>query len=277
MIATEKIKSWLYKLSNLQWDLEQENLRQSYIEAADMDTQIRLEEITDDIEDEFLRIAEKVYLGMLTFCEHNSLKEHLQTCKRILNPFFKNKTTLLDSAYHAPSGDQYSLFVATCWKLLAPFKAFETESEDERIKKEGLVYLEHILESTAVIIKSLGIVPTKESEVYDAVRIVTQATFPKVIYPTESFQKEAKCYRPDILIPTLKCAIEYKYAMDEKRLIDTIDQILVDVKGYSHNRVYNLFYAVFYVKSGIWTEKKFNSVWEEREFPDNWKGIIVSA
>jgi hypothetical protein len=277
MIATEKIKNWLYKLNSLQWDLEQKYTQQSYIHEPDIDTQMRLAEIIYDLEDEFFHIAEKIYLGMLTFFEHNGLPEHLETCKRILNPFFKSKIALLVSGYHAPTGDQYSIFAATCWKLLSPFKVFDIESEDERLKKEGLVYLEHILESTAVIISSLGIVPTKEAEVYDAVKIVTKATFPKVIYPTESFQKEAKCYRPDILIPHLKCAVEYKYAMDVKRLIDTIDQILVDVKGYSHNRGYNLFYAVFYFKSGILTDKKFNSLWAEREFPDDWKGIIVFA
>lgn len=95
------------------------------------------------------------------------------------------------------------------------------------------------------------------------------------IIPSEAFIKTAKAYKPDILLPHLKCAIEYKYAKDENKLIETIDQILVDVKGYDKNASYNLFYAVFYAKPGIWTKKKFKTVWNEKGFPKNWKSIFV--
>jgi len=145
------------------------------------------------------------------------------------------------------------------------------------LNKTGITYLEQILASTAVIAKDLGKTPQNEKEVYESVRVVCKATFTSATFPTDSFQKTAKCYRPDILIPSLNCAVEYKYAITEKELNETIDQILIDVAGYAGHPTYKLFYAVFYVTVGACTAGRFHEIWKEKGFPDNWKGILVAG
>lgn len=275
-IDTGKLKEWLYRLNSIFNELEVENRTwEMYHQKMDTDQQMRHSSITDDLEDTFKYLAGKVYLSILAYVEHMGLTEHHKTCREELTVFLKDKKSLLDSGYYAPSGDEYSKFIEKCWMLLSPFSEFNEESDDKMLKKTGLIYLEHILNSTAVIIKALRGNPTSETAVYSAVKIVISSTFPDANHPSESFQKTAKCYKPDILIPSLNCAVEYKYAKDEKTLIKTIDEILIDVEGYRNNRIYKNFYAVFYVKSGIWTSARFDAVWKEKEFPENWKGIMV--
>ena len=188
-----------------------------------------------------------------------------------------------------------SSLITTYRNLLSIFPGF-LDTNTEILKRSGLIYLEHILESTHIIINKLEKKPKSEVEVYNAVKIVCEATFANaeflhfnMLTPTEqntfqftahftpSFQTQVKCYKPDILIPSLNCAIEYKYAESETSLIKTIEDILIDVKGYSNNFHYRIFYAVFYVKIGIWSRQRFNQVWTEKGFPENWKGIMVEG
>ncbi len=60
-------------------------------------------------------------------------------------------------------------------------------------------------------------------------------------------------------------------------LVKTIDEILIDVQGYANNQTYKIFYAVFYVSPGLITKQSFDAMWKARDFPDNWKGILVEG
>ncbi|EPU1022796.1 hypothetical protein ACVUNK_004389, partial [Escherichia coli] len=89
------------------------------------------------------------------------------------------------------------------------------------------------------------------------------------------FLKSFKEYKPDILIPELFTAVEYKYASTEEKLKSTIEQIAADVKGYTGDNDYNIFYAVFYVTTDFWGLEKFMNVWNENKFPQNWIPVYV--
>jgi hypothetical protein len=156
-------------------------------------------------------------------------------------------------------------------KFLIPFQAFDIELN----KNLGIIYLENILKHTAYILEELKTVPEKESDVYNSIKHVINSTFPDFMGLTESFYKEAKHYVPDILIPSLNCAVEYKYAKNLKRVTNTIEEILIDVQGYSNHHMYKLFYAVFYVKVGVCTQERFTAIWNGYNFPNNWKPILV--
>lgn len=229
-----------------------------------------------DMEDDFCNLARSVYKSTIVYLECIALKEYLNEFKSKIQPYLEENQKILTEKHHNETGENYSEFVSLVWSYLSPFPAFGFDDEF-LLKRTGITYLENILESTGVIIKALEKSPKSETQVYKAVKLVSQATFPAATFPTESFQKTAKCYIPDILIPSLNCAIEYKYAESETDLIRTIDEILIDVKGYAKNPTYKLFYAVFYVKPGIWVRKRFDQVWKEKEFPENWKGIFVEG
>ncbi|MDP2525641.1 hypothetical protein [Maribacter dokdonensis] len=158
-------------------------------------------------------------------------------------------------------------------EYLIPYQAFDKNI----FTSLGIMFLENILSNTSLILKELDVKPTNETHVSKHIKFVIKSTFPDSSFPTETFNKTAKCYKPYILIPSLNTAIEYKYAENEKRLITTIEQILIDVVGYSNHPKYKIFYAVFYVKVGTFSENRFNIIWKESKFPSNWKPIFVSG
>ena len=253
-------------------------LERETFSKVDEDVQTEFDLETEEYNDSFINLAETVYRICVAYIEGKGLDKYLILFKKVMKPHLEDRAKSLLWALDDESGVYYSTLVALFWDCLAPFKAFGDEGEAYLLKRAGLQYLEHILENTAVILKGLNITPTKEADVYNPIKVICKATFSNTtIAPSQSFQKIARCYVPDILIPSLNCAIEYKYAKDEQALISTIDQILADVQGYSSNPDYKIFYAVFYMKPAIWTKGRFDAVWEEKRFPKNWKGIIVEG
>ena len=101
-------------------------------------------------------------------------------------------------------------------------------------------------------------------------------TYPKLLkkQPRSKFIKTAQEYKPDILIPELKTAIEYKYAKSENRLKAIIDQIYADAANYTNDDDYLKFYAVFIIDGNFWAPPKCEAVWKEKNFPPNWIGIF---
>lgn len=226
---------------------------------------------------DFKNDSKKLYLTCLAYFEQKNLISYLQKFTSTLFPYFEDDEVLLKGTYDNDTGEAINNFTVEIEILLHPFSRLSLYENKFLIEKTGILYLEHILESTAVIIKELDKHPTSETQVYNSVKLLCKSTFKDAKFPSESFQKTAKCYIPDILIPSLSCAVEYKYAETEQKLIDTIDQILIDVKGYSNHSVYKIFYAVFYVKPGIWSQQRFKTVWDEKEFPKNWNWKMVEG
>lgn len=174
---------------------------------------------------------------------------------------------------HYWSGEPFNVFLAELRQFLSPLGVLDDESR--YLKLSGIQYLETILRNTATIIYKGGYSPTSEPEVYKAVRTVLEVIFPSAKSAKSNFLKTAQEYKPDILLPELSAAVEYKYADSEAKLKATIAQISDDVIGYTGDDDYNLFYAVFYVKNDFWGEEKFKTAWNEKKFPQNWRGIYI--
>lgn len=167
------------------------------------------------------------------------------------------------------------MFLHEAWAFLSAYEIFGENNIEHLLQRTGITYLETILKNTAVIIHHRKLNPKNETAVYNAVVDVCKAVFPKSSKPDSSFVKTAGEYKPDILIPALNCAVEYKYATTDKKLKATIEGILGDVQNYSDHQNYKLFYAVFYVKPDVWGVQKFEEVWKENNFPPNWKWVYV--
>ena len=261
-----RIRKLYYEMSAMFQDI---HFKGQYAEENNMALLMEI----DALEDNFFETGKLLYNICLAYFETQNLSNYLQRFERNMESVIQNRKKMLDNGYQ---DDAYSIFLGQIWEYMHPFPVFHNNDE-ELLSRIGLLYLEHILASTGVIIRDLGKVPKTETEVYNSVKIVSKATFKSAQFPTEAFVKTAKCYKPDILIPSLNCAVEYKYATDEKELNKTMDEILIDVVGYAHNRVYKVFYAVFYVAPATCTQDRFKVLWDEKEFPDNWKGILVEG
>ncbi|MCE3227937.1 MAG: hypothetical protein K0S32_2488 [Bacteroidetes bacterium] len=234
-------------------------------------------EVISEKKREFNSNAVKVYNMTLVYLEMKNVPLYIHRFKEKISPYYEDMNALPTLNGTDIYGVEKCIIVEEYRKILYPFRAFGGGEEKYLAR---LDILENILENTGFILRDRNIIPDREAVVYNAVKIVCEATFPGEAQfdgGHHPFYQQAKCYKPDILIPYLNCAVEYKFAKTETDLIRTIDEILSDVPGYSNHSVYKLFYAVFYVKTGIIQKKKFSEVWRSKGFPENWKEIIVEG
>jgi hypothetical protein len=229
-------------------------------------------ELKDNLENK----AKTVYKLIIAYLETSNLKEYLADFKTEFATLFTEKRNdLFDSEFDDGSGEMYSKTVSRLWHFLSPFEFSQQSYIDKLLKQTGVTYLERILRNTQVIINETNAKPTSEPQVYNAVKFVVKTVFPSALEPTSGFFKSFKNYNPDILVPEIHTAVEYKYADTETKLKAQIDQVVADTKGYTGDTNYEIFYAVFYVTDDFWGIDKFETVWKEMEFPKNWKGIYI--
>jgi len=228
------------------------------------------------LEIQFKEIATKLCLICCAYFESKGMNSYLQDFKIEMRSFLDNDNKLFQATrFDEQLGQYFSVFDDKIDDYLNAFPAFS--SLDFIMKRPGLKYLEHILENTHIVLNAMGVIPQKETEISRNMKFICEVTFPDTQFLGEPFVKAAKCYKPDLLIPSLNVAVEYKYAKTKQRLINTIDEILADVKGYSDHSTYKLFYAVFYVNANIISRQRFSEIWREKGFPKNWKGVLVTG
>lgn len=182
--------------------------------------------------------------------------------------------------------DDYSIFhyqgyevIQVIDSLLSPFDFMDNDSIENLAKANGIKYLENILQQTGAILENIKINPNSEPRVYNAVKFVIKSIFPSSIHPTKRFFTSFRNFEPDILIPQLEVAIEYKYAKDEATLKSTIEQIAPDAIGYAYDENYKLFYGVFYVtgEAKKMGQKRFEQAIIDMKYPKNWKFYYIEG
>lgn len=222
---------------------------------------------------EYLSLS--LYLTTVCLLDALGLHVYLNHFYRKFGRIFdaKDAASKYDIEIYVTGGEPYNIFLADLRQFIAPLDVLN--NIDRYLKLSGVQYLETILRNTATIIHKTKTIPTSEPQVYKCVRNIFEAVFPTAISPKSNFFKSYKQYKPDVLIPELLAAVEYKYAESEAVLKTTIGQISDDVKGYTGDKDYNLFYAVFYVKNDFWGKDKFNAAWVEKDFPKNWRSFYV--
>lgn len=194
----------------------------------------------------FERLTERLYLSTIRLLETEALPAYLrQFLSKFGEPLNANQAATAYDIDTMGDGEPHIVFLAQIRQFLEPLDVLD--GTNHYLRFAGIQYLETVLNNTASIIHKSGENPTSEPGVYNLVRNVLEAIFPSAISPKSNFLKTAQEYKPDILIPELSTAIEYKYAKDEAKLKATIAQISDDVKGYTGDVDYDLFYAVFYV------------------------------
>ncbi len=273
LFREEQIQRILYEMGSNFYEIEHRKEVAGFNDPNNQDIDYMMQ--TDFLEDNFVSNAKNVFKLICSYIESSGELHYLIHFKEVLKPMLSNRKEILSSKFHQESGDTYSEVLNEFWSFLRTYEFFGEDNYDYLLKRTGITYLENILKNTAVILEDLGKVPKSETEVYNNVKVVCKSVFPNAKYPITSFVTSAQEYKPDILLPFLNVAIEYKYARTEAKLKTTIDQIFADVSGYSNNKDYKIFYAVFYVTNDFWGVTRFNEIWKEKSFPKNWIGIYV--
>lgn len=236
----------------------------------------RIERI-DELEEDFVGLVKRMVTSLTAYMEFKKLPLLLGKFENELGEYDNfNRSLLFKGDYHEESGEYASDFLILIARYIEPFEELQIETSDI-LRLPDFMILENILKGSKVLCNKLERPMTTETQISSVAKTIIEVVFPSVNFTTTQFISTAKCYKPDILIPYLHCAIEYKYAMDHTRLINTIDEIHTDVSGYNSDRSFKIFYAVFCVKAGIITDERFHTIWKDKNFPNNWRPILVQG
>ncbi|WP_242203226.1 PD-(D/E)XK nuclease domain-containing protein [Aestuariivivens insulae] len=85
------------------------------------------------------------------------------------------------------------------------------------------------------------------------------------------FVKKFTTYHPDILVPEISSAVEYKYIRKGAGIETYLDQIKTDADNYEGDPEYKFFYAVIYFEDkSVINPAGFKQAVIEKKFPENW-------
>jgi hypothetical protein len=219
-----------------------------------------------------------LYYNIRVYFEIKGLIVHLNSFITEFDSLvLSQKDDLLKTGQTHPESEGELKIIIDFKRFLDPFKAFDYREQ----KGEVYIKVHSILKHTDHILKKMKFEftpKTGEASIYENVKWVLGLFFPKTkLNRSASFNQTFQRYNPDILIPEIKTAIEYKYVKDRRLNLDTyLDQIRIDAANYTEDSRYDNFIAVLYIKdSGIATEDNIRAAWVQKRFPKNWSLVVA--
>jgi len=137
--------------------------------------------------------------------------------------------------------------------------------------------LKLILENTNSIISKTNTNITNETSIYNPVKWVVEIVYPHTRNLGKArFIKKFATYHPDILVPEISSAVEFKYIRKGKNAEKYIDQLKTDADNYDGDPEYKYFYAVvFYEDKSDINPAGFKQAIREKKFPENWTVLAL--
>jgi hypothetical protein len=254
-----------------------QNLNYLFSELSWLDQEEANYEIEFKLKEDFENLIDRIFLSLVAYFEVLNLPIFLS---RFISHFEQKikERKIYEKYYHEDSGEFISETLTDIFAFLRPFILF-SEDEEYVLRKKGIIYLNRVLENTDRIIKLQGKVCNNESDIYKTVKPYIEIFFPQAAH-TEGhvILNKLKCYKPDLFIPDLHSAVEYKLIDEKSDIAKTISEIADDVIGYKEKigKIgYNIFYTVYYIKNVSITKERLSELWKEREYPENWNLIAV--
>lgn len=222
----------------------------------------------------FIHLATSIYLTTVALLDKEQMHVYLKHFYKVFGKKFNARKAAEEFDIEAYwTGEPFNVFLFNIRQFIGPLGIMQ--DIEGYLKLSGVHYLETILKNTGAILHQKQVTPKSEVEVYQEVKYVLEAVFPSIKTSKSNFIKTAKQYKPDILISELSVAIEYKYASNGQQLTKILGQIAEDVRGYTGDYEYQLFYAVIYVTNAFWGEDKFKHAWKDHNFPKNWRYFYI--
>ncbi len=221
------------------------------------------------------RITDLYHL-ILAYLEARQMTIFLDTFKATFKDKIDDTDFILQETLTDPEFDPELAILTKFRRFLEVFKAFDSKQS----KEDDYIKLISILENTDFILKNCNSTINNEADIYKQVKWVLGLFYPLCRKLNKaSFIQEFKIYIPDILIPELKVAIEYKYIKSKNDNIDNyIDQIRIDAINYVDDYRYESFIAVIYIEdTSIATPESIRMSWKAKKFPNNWDLVIVNG
>lgn len=217
-----------------------------------------------------------LYVMIQAYLERKEMKLLLETFKYRFEEVVNNDDKILHEESFHPEEPAEELTVINDFKrFLEVFHSFD-HNYDNVIETNRLL---KILEETGLILEKMGIYPTKEAEVYNSIKWVIDLYYPSTRKKNKArFIGKFKKYNPDILVPEIKTAIEYKFIKSKSNIDEYLDQIKIDATNYRNDNDYENFIAVLYFMGSVSaTKESIETAWKAKRFPKNWKLVIANG
>ena len=220
------------------------------------------------------RLRELYHLH-ICFLEVKNLPQYLSYFRQQFDDIVVDDEKIYKSVFLDPDAMERSL------KLLEDFKSFrkafkEFETNDSLVTDREK--LSEILKETGHILKNAGVKGTTETKIYNVIFWIVRLYFHTTRNGSKSaFIKQFTLYKPDLFIPELKTAIEYKLIRTGQNVESYLDQVRVDAQNYTDDHRYDNFIAVLVIDDpAAATGNSIRQAWKEKKFPKNWELILVN-
>lgn len=187
---------------------------------------------------------------------------------------FKGQESKL-SELESPDEDPeitYSPALTMITRYIEAVGALADDDAEETV--DAIAIVENLLEQTPHILHARNVTPTCEADVHKVMLDIFETVFSSTINKP-SIAQTLKHYEPDVGIPELGIAIEFKFATDKNSVKNDVDQIYADMHGYSGDPSYDRFYAVIYTTEPLYTTAKVLKQWEVTKADVRWKPLMV--
>ena len=236
----------------------------SYDEEETEEEKYILEDNKTSIYENTKRLFHKICL----FFELSESPFYLQKFKSEFEDIINDKKLTLQSHVLYYDDESSMKILYDFGVYLNSFPEFDYE-EEKKIKYDKLKL---ILENTNQLISKTNTKVKNETSIYKTIR-----WFIEIIYPSSRglnkarFISKFKTYHPDILVPEIYSAIEYKFIKKGESLGNYIDQLKTDADSYKDDPEYKFFYAVIVFEDKTELNKaSIEQAVYEKKFPNNW-------
>ena len=210
-----------------------------------------------------------LYVRVAFALEALELRSLLDELEKGFKPFRKNPTILASDWL----GEPYPRALVYLDDFVSALRASVGKTGEATA---GLVQLERILLGTPKLIRDRGITPRNESMVRNAMYELLLHPYPDTVRDVR-LPKVSKTYKPDIGIPSLKAAIEYKFVDNDRDAKTAIGGVYEDVKGYAGSADWKHFFAVFYLTAAFVTPAQVDAEFKLSGVDHSWKPLLVTG
>lgn len=228
----------------------------------------------DDKETYLFYGTRELYFKICLFFELKELPIYLRSFQIRFKRIIDDKKKVRNSRGPMYEESEPSMIILDDFReVLSGFIEFQTDNFRKRFSDK----LKGILANTNSILAKTGTKVVSERSIYTIVHWVVEMTYPESRRRNKSrFVRKFKSYKPDILVPEVSAAIEYKMIRKGKNIGDFLDQIKTDADNYDGDPEYRFFYAAVYFedKSDL-NQSAFDKAVEEKKYPENWTVIAM--
>lgn len=270
--VAKEIQAMLHKLENTFWDFF---VSPDYEDDRSKKDQFSFYKVEREDKETWLYHGTKMlYNKICLFLELKNLPLYYQAFHNKFNNIIEDNKQVMKSYGGLYDDSEPSLIIHDQFReFLSAFVEFDTGFS----QKVETNKLKLILENTNSILNKTNTKITNETSIYSPVKWITE-----IIYPTTRalgkarFIKKFVTYHPDILVPEISSAVEYKYIKKSESYEKFIDQLKTDADNYNGDPEYKYFYAVVYFECKTDINKAaFEQAIIEKKFPDTWTLIVL--